>query len=146
MSNTGKKAEISRVPSSIFLRLSMEVLKKSKFFKNKGKNPANKSNNKDSWLYLHVLFPNVNEILKIKENFSNISLKKIEEIYKTINNSSKPKPRINMTTKRFSRYQVIISIETNNISKFISLLGDHISNINSTLKNIKLEILADCAQ
>ena len=48
-----------------------------------------------------------------------------------------------MITKRFSRYQVIISIETNNISKFISLLGDHISNINSTLKNIKLEILAD---
>ena len=89
------------------------------------------------------MFSNVKEILKIKENFSNIPLKKIEEIYKTINNSSKPKPRINMTTRRSFRYQVIIPIETDNISKFMSLSGDHISNINSTLKNIKLEILAD---
>ena len=121
----------------------MEVLKKLKFFKKKGKNSANKSNNKNNWLYLQALFSNVKEILKIKENFSNIPLKKIEEIYKTINNSSKPKPRINMTTRRSFRYQVIIPIETDNISKFMSLSGDHISNINSTLKNIKLEILAD---
>ena len=48
-----------------------------------------------------------------------------------------------MTTRRSFRYQVIISIETDNISKFMFLSGNHISNINSILKNIKLEILAD---
>ena len=46
--NTGKKAEIFRVLLLIPLRLSMKVLKKSKFFKNKCKNPTNKSNNKDN--------------------------------------------------------------------------------------------------
>ena len=46
--NTGKKVEISRVLPPISPMPSMEVLKKLKFFKNKCKNPANKSNNKDS--------------------------------------------------------------------------------------------------
>lgn len=42
-----KKAEITRVLSPIPSRLSEEILKKSKFFKNKGKNLARKTNNKD---------------------------------------------------------------------------------------------------
>jgi len=34
-------------------------------------------------------------------------------------------------------------MRTDNISKFISLLEDHIANINRALKNIKSDILAD---
>jgi len=45
--NMEKKAEITRVLSPIPSRLSEEILKKSKFFKNKGKNLARKTNNKD---------------------------------------------------------------------------------------------------
>ena len=86
---------------------------------------------------MQVLFPNVKEILKIKKSFLNISLKKIEEIYKTINNSGKLKPSINMSTNESSRQQIIIPIEANNISKFISLSNDYITNINRALKSIK---------
>jgi len=102
--NTDKKAEISRVLPSIPPRPSIEVLKKSKFFENKCKNPAHKSNNKDSQLYVQTLSLNTKEILKIKEKFPNISSKKIEEIYRTINNSGKLKLKINMTTKEPSRH------------------------------------------
>jgi len=48
-----------------------------------------------------------------------------------------------MTTKRLSKQQIINLMGTNNILKFISLLENHIANINRTLKNIKLDILAD---
>ena len=57
----------------------------------------------DRCLYVQASFSNVKEILKIKESFSNILSKKIKEIYKTINNPGKIKPRINMITKRSSR-------------------------------------------
>jgi len=86
---------------------------------------------------VQVLFPNVKEILKIKKSFLNISLKKIEEIHKTINNSGKLKPSINMSTNESSRQQIIIPIGANNISKFISLSNDYITNINRALKSIK---------
>ena len=134
MSNIGKKVEVSRVPSPISPRPSKEILKKSKFFQNKNKNPIGKSNNKNRQSYVQALFPNIKEILKIKESFPNISLKKIEEIHKTINIPSKPKSRIKITTKRPSRWQIIVYIKNNNISKFISLLEDHIANIHKALK------------
>jgi len=73
MLKSGKKAEISWISPSISLRPSKNILKKLKFFQNKNKNQTGISNNnKDRQLYAQVLFPNVEEILKIKENFSNI--------------------------------------------------------------------------
>jgi len=46
---------------------------------------------------------NINEIVKIKENFPNLSTKKIEEMQKVINELKKDKPRFNITTKESSR-------------------------------------------
>jgi len=48
-----------------------------------------------------------------------------------------------MTTKSPSRRQIIILIDNNNISKFISSSDNYITNINSALKNIKSEIMAN---
>jgi len=81
--------------------------------------------------------------LKLKEIFPNLSSKKIEDIYKTINDSKKIKPKINMITKNLFRKQIIISMSSANISKLISISGKHITNINRALKNIKSEILAN---
>jgi len=68
---------------------------------------------------------------------------KIKKIHKFINELRKKKPRINITTKDLLRRQVIILISTNNIPKFMSLSGEHISNINRILRNIKSEVMAD---
>ena len=42
---------------------------------------------------------NINNIIKIKKNFST---KKIEEVYKIMNNIKKKRPKINITTKCYS--------------------------------------------
>jgi len=68
--------------------------------------------------------------------------KKIKNIHKIINNSSKLKLKINITTKGFSRKQIIISIGNNNKLKFISFLSMYITNINSMFKAIKSNIIA----
>ena len=87
--------------------------------------------------------PNVNEILKLKENFLNISNKKIKNIYKMINDSGKVKPRINIKTKDPSCKQIIAFINNNSRAKFIVLSNLHITNLNRALKNIKSNVITD---
>ena len=103
-----------------------------KFFK---KNPDNKGNK----LYAQVSSTNANttrETLKIKEVFSNLQNKKIKNIQKIISGESKLKPRLNMTTKRPSRKQMIILMSLDNTNKFMN-------NLSSYITNIKLDVMAD---
>jgi len=58
--------------------------------------------------YAQVLTLKVSDMLKIKENYSSLPTKKIENIHKIINNQGKSKSRINMTIKGLSRKQIII--------------------------------------
>ena len=83
------------------------------------------------------------EILKIKEAFPNLQNKKIELIQKIISSKDKPKPCINMTTKKPSYKQVIIPISTDNTNKFVKDSSVYIANINRTLKNIKSDVMAN---
>ena len=83
------------------------------------------------------------EILKIKEAFPNLQNKKIELIQKIISSKGKPKPCINMTTKKPSYKQVIIPISTDNTNKFVKDSSVYIANINRTLKNIKSDVMAN---
>ena len=71
--------------SSVPPRLSKERLTKSNFYKKKeGKSIPQQS-------YVEVSLANIKEILKIKEYFPKLLDKKVEEVYKTIINTSKPK-------------------------------------------------------
>ena len=94
-------------------------------------------------LYTQASAPSVDEILKLKENFSSLSTKKIKNIHKIISDSRKSKSKINMMTKSPSRKQIIIPIGNNNKTKFIASLSTHITNINNVLKNIKSNTRAD---
>jgi len=82
--------------------------------------------------------------LKIKEAFPKLSNKKINSIQKVINgDDTKPKLRINMTTKGPSCKQIIIPM-TNELGKrFTKDLASHITNINHILKNVKSNICTD---
>ena len=117
-------------------------MEKSKFFK--GKKDSKREKSKKT-LYAQTSTPKVSKILKIKENFPNLLTKEIENIHKMINDSGKLKSRINITTKGPSRKQVIIPISNDNKSKFMALSSMHIANLNSILKNIKLEIMVNFA-
>jgi len=115
--------------------------------KNKGKKPSNNNFfNKPSGpmcSYAQVLLiSNVQEILKLKENFPKLLDKKIKQIHKTVNNSNAPsKPCINMTTKDPLRKQIIIPMGSDNSKKFLSTSGDHVTNINRALKGIKSNVI-----
>jgi len=86
---------------------------------------------------------NIKDILKLKENFLKLSDKKIKSIKKTINDTNKPKPHINITTKGSLHKQVIISMSIDNIKKFIESSSNNVANINRTLKSIKSDTFVD---
>jgi len=48
-----------------------------------------------------------------------------------------------MTTKGPLCKQIIVSIGSNNLKKFLSLSSKHIVNLNYTLKGIKLDVIID---
>ena len=98
--------------------------------------PQNKS-------YVQVAGPSVSEILKSKKNYSNFLAKKIENIQKIINDSDKSKPYIKMTIKDSSCKQIIIPINKENTNKFMISASNYIANINSDLKSIKSNVMAD---
>jgi len=73
----------------------------------------------------------INNILKIKKNFSELSNIKIKELNKLIfNKSEKPKPKINVTTKDPSHKQVIIPISNDNTKRFMMASNEHVANLN----------------
>jgi len=86
--------------------------------------------------------PNVQEILKLKENFPKLSDKKIKEIHRIMNKSNvSSKPRIIMTTKGSSHKQIIIPMGSDNSKKFLSSSGNHVTNMNCALKSIKSDVV-----
>ena len=116
---------------------------KSKYHQSKDTKPIEKNNSRNKKSWTQALSANIKKVLKIKNLFPELSLKKIEKIYKTINKSKKKKPYLNITTKGLSRRQVIIPMGNDNISKFMLSFSKHIANINRVLKDIKSDILAD---
>ena len=76
--------------------------------------------------------------------FPKLLNKKINTIQKVINrNNTKPKPRINMTTKGPLHKQIIILIPNKLGIRFTKDLASYIININRILKNIKSNICTD---
>ena len=76
--------------------------------------------------------------------FPKLQNQKIDQIQKIINSSeSKPKPRINITTKGFSCKQIIVFMSNKIARRYIKDASTYIISINCVLKIIKLNIMAD---
>lgn len=129
-----------KLPSSIPVKTSKEVNKISKFFKKNNKPAEKKDIGKSN---AQVSLSLTSQVLKIKKTFSKLQASKIDSIYKIISGTGKLKPKLNMTIKGSLRKQVIIPISNDNKIKFMESLSFHITNLNKTLKNIKLEVIAD---
>ena len=117
-----KPIKFTKLPlPQLFLKPSKKVLEKSKFHGENASGKQKKPAVTSEPSYVEVLSKNVNNILKIKKNFSNLSNKKIKELNKSIfNNGGKSKPRISMMTKGPSHKQVIVTMNSENSKKFIS--------------------------
>ena len=99
-----KPTSIERSPPPIPAKSSKEVNEISKYFKSN--KPFTKTIPTMAKLYTQSArnVSNTKEVLKIKEAFPFLQVTNINNIQKIIkeNNSPKPKPHINMTTKRLS--------------------------------------------
>ena len=86
---------------------------------------------------------NASEVLKIKEAFPVLNVKKIDQISNIVKGNPKLKPRIQMTTKGPSRKQVIVPMSSENNNIFMKNSATHVVNINRLLRNTKSEVLVD---
>ena len=135
---TVKPAFVSSLPPPIPAKSQKEVNKISKYFKKNNNANSTKlyaqasSSSKKTNTSSSAPMSNITrDTLKIKESFPNLPNAKIDLIQKVINGSnSKPKPRINMTTKGPSHKQVIVPMSNNLSKKFTKDSSMHIININ----------------
>jgi len=136
-----KPTYISPLPPPILAKTFKEVNEISKYFK------KNDTLQKKSYTQASSKPQSSNAMmntLKIKEMFPNLQNQKIDQVQKIINGSeSKPKPRINMTTKGPSYKQIIVPMSKEVASKYIKDASSHISSINRALKSIKSSIIAN---
>jgi len=116
------------------------------FVKKKEKNTDAEANLQKGQLYIQAFKSNIKNIVKIKENFSNLSAKKVEEIHKVLNRPKKDKPRLNMITKSLFRKQVLVLMSFNNSDQFMVLSRKYVANINRALKDIKVDVITDFIQ
>jgi len=132
---------ISILSSPIPAKFPKEVNKISKFFK-KNTSPMPKKSYMQASSKQNV--SNITrETLKIKNTFSNLQNKKIDQVQKIICGDQKPKPCINMTTKGPSHKQVIVPMNSENARKYMKNVSSHVININRALRSIKSNIIAN---
>jgi len=130
---------IEKIPPLIPAKSQKEVNLISKFFK------SNKPVNTNIKSYTQASKQNIStsEVIKIKEVFSSIGAKKIDQINNIIKDTPKTKSCIQMTTKELLRKHIIIPMSNDNNSKFMKNFSVHVTNINRALRNAKSEVLAD---
>ena len=133
----------NKLSSSILAKLPKEISEILKYFK-KNNQFNKKKEQKKSYTQALTSANTMRKVLKIKETFSDLQVKKIENIQKIINSKGKTKPRLYMTTKGLSRKQVTVLISNDNKTKFMADLSTHI--VNRALKNIKSEVKANLIQ
>jgi len=116
--NADKPATFNRLPPLILAKCSKEVNEILKYFKRNSQTNEKKDQRK-SYAQASSPLNNTREVLKIKEIFSHLQAKKIENIQKIINSKDKPKLRIHMITKEPSRKKVIVPMSNDNKIKFM---------------------------
>jgi len=122
-------ASIKRLLPPILAKSPKKVHKISKFFKS---NKLDKLASNKPKLYTQASKQNTSmaDIIKIKETFSSVSMKEINEINNIVKGSIKTKLYIQMTTKYLSRKQIIIPMVKDNINKFMNNSSIHVTNLN----------------
>ena len=68
-----KLVNISNLSPLVSLKPFKKELNKSKYYSNKSNKLTNIANNGNRWTYTQASSPSVKEVLKIKENFLNLS-------------------------------------------------------------------------
>ena len=147
---TAKSTFILALPPPIPAKLPKKINKLSKYFKKNKKQEQKKSYAQASTLANPSFKPKTTSLnvvlktLKIKETFSHLHNKKIDQVQKIISSiNDKLKPQLNMTTRGPLQKQVIIPMTKDMANQFIKNSSMHVININCALKGLKSSIIAD---
>ena len=117
-----------------------------KYFQSKNQSDENKApsgNPGKSYAQATKSLATTSDVLKIKEAFPSLNVKKVDQVNNIINRQSKLRPRIKMTTKDPSRKHIIIPMSAENVFSFMKNLSTNVANINRQLRNAKTDILVD---
>jgi len=140
--NKPSLANIERIPLPIPAKSQKEVNVISKFFKS---NKLANTTRQPAKSYAQASKQNIStsEVIKIKETFSSIGAKKIDQINNIVKGISKLKPCIQMTMKGPSRKHIIIPMSNDNNMKFMKNSFMYVANINRALRNVKSKVIVD---
>ena len=90
---------------------------------------------------------NIEDVIRVKEAFPELSADEVGKMLKAKNsNGCMKKPKINITTRKQSRREIIILMAKTNTELIINSAHIYISNVNKCLKNSKSNIFADFIQ
>ena len=107
------------------------------------KNKAPSGNPGKSYVQATKPSATTSDVLKIKEAFPSLNVKKVDQVNNIVNGQSKPRPRIKMTTKGPSKKHIIIPMSAENVFSFMKNLSTNVANINRQLRNAKTDLLVD---
>ena len=85
----------------------------------------------------------ISEVLKIKESFSALNVKQIDQVNNIVKGNQKPKPHIQITMKVLSRKQIIVLMSNDNNNAFMKNSVAYVTSINRLLRNAKSEVVVD---
>ena len=94
------------------------------------KNKAPSGNPGKSYVQATKPSATTSDVLKIKEAFPSLNVKKVDQVNNIVNGQSKPRPRIKMTTKGPSKKHIIIPMSAENVFSFMKNLSTNVANIN----------------
>ena len=134
--------EKALLPPFLLAKLKKEVNVILKYFQN-NKISAEPEKPNRSYAQVSKQTANTSEILKIKELFSTLNAKKINQINNIVKGNPNLKPCIQMTMKGPSRKQIIGTMSIENNNTFMRNLATHVVNINRLLRNAKSKVLVD---
>ena len=136
---------------SLLAKSKKEINTISKYFL--PKKPSDNNNNRStnvqtgkSYAQASKTSTNTSDILKIKETFSALNTKKIDQVNNIVHGQNKLKPHIKMTTKGLSRKHIIILMSSDNTSSFMKNSSLNVANINRELRKAKTDVLVDYIQ
>ena len=136
---------------SLLAKSKKEINTISKYFL--PKKPSDNNNNRStnvqtgkSYAQASKTSTNTSDILKIKETFSALNTKKIDQVNNIVHGQNKLKPHIKMTTKGLSRKHIIILMSSDNTSSFMKNSSLNVANINRELQKAKTDVLVDYIQ
>ena len=93
------------------------------------------------------ILSNIEDVLQVKEAFPSLLADEVGKMLKAKNSGvGNKKPKINITTRKLLRKEVIIPMAKSNTELIVNSAHTHISNVNKCLKNSKSDIVVDFIQ